>query len=329
MKPRAAIIGNGSWGTAFALTIRQACQTSLWGPIPEEIESCSRQNENLRYLPGFKLDGINISPDISKVLIPETEFVIIAIPTKFLRKTLDAIKNYFLPGYSVISLVKGVEDESFKTPLDIIKEVTGCLKLSVISGPSHAEEVACRKPAAVVCSSCSKKNARRIQECFSSDTLRIYTNTDTRGTEIAGAVKNVIAIAAGIVDGLELGSNAKAAMMTRGLVEMIRFGTFFRARKDTFFGLAGIGDLITTCASGFSRNRHVGEQAARGKTLPEIESSMNMIAEGINTVQAVMHLARKKKISMPISEAVYKILFNGKDSKETVRELMTRDPKDE
>jgi glycerol-3-phosphate dehydrogenase (NAD(P)+) len=215
------------------------------------------------------------------------ELAVSVVPTQFLRKVAETFEDALSGHVPVVSATKGIEIETFKTPSEILIEVLGRRPIAVISGPSHAEEVAIGLPASVVAASTDENLARRVQATFSSDTFRIYTHRDPKGAELGGALKNVIAIAAGIADGLALGDNAKAALVTRGMVEMARFGQAHGARSETFFGLAGIGDLATTCYSRHSRNRHVGEQIGRGKTLEEVLKDMQMVAEGIWTTRAL------------------------------------------
>jgi glycerol-3-phosphate dehydrogenase (NAD(P)+) len=329
-KPNVTILGNGSWGTALALTIRDKCNVCIWGFFKEEIDEIKAYNENRKYLEGFKLDDIKITHDIDEAFKDDPQVIVSAIPTKFLRNTINACRSNIKDDVIIVSLSKGLEHETFKTPTEIIDSITGKPeRIVALSGPSHAEEVVRKLPTAVVVSSKNIEYAKQIQNYFMTDHFRIYSNEDTKGVEIGAAVKNIIAVAAGISDGLGFGDNAKSALMTRGIVEIRRLGIFFGAKAETFNGLTGIGDLITTCNSKYSRNRFVGEEIAKGLSLKEIEKDMNMIAEGVYTVESVYDLMRKNNISMPITEAVYRVLFKNEDPKNAVRTLMTRDPKGE
>jgi glycerol-3-phosphate dehydrogenase (NAD(P)+) len=226
-------------------------------------------------------------------------------------------------------VAKGVEQKTLKRPSEIINELLGARRICVLSGPSHAEEVARRLPACVVAASHNQRLAQEVQQVFMNDRLRVYTHNDVPGVELGGALKNIIAIAAGICEGLKLGDNARAALMSRGMIEMGRLGVALGARKSTFFGLAGIGDLITTCVSRYGRNREVGLRIARGETLTEILKRMEQVAEGVWTTRAVVQLARRYQLDMPITQEVYKVLYKGKPPLEAMQALMQRAPKSE
>lgn len=232
-----------------------------------------------------------------------------------------------------MTVSKGIEQETFMTMsrvlVDVLEEKVGEDRIGVLYGPSHAEEVALLKPTTVVAAAYSKSTARKIQETFMTSMFRVYLNHDITGVEIGGSVKNIMAIAAGIVDGLDLGDNAKAALITRGLHEMKRMGTMLGASQDTFSGLTGMGDLIVTCTSRHSRNRQVGYRIGRGESLEEIVSGMNMVAEGVRTARSVHQWARRNRVEMPITEAVYRVLFEKEEPKDLIHELMTRNPKEE
>jgi glycerol-3-phosphate dehydrogenase (NAD(P)+) len=229
----------------------------------------------------------------------------------------------------VIGLAKGIEVETFLRPSEICQATCGVVRHAVISGPSHAEEVARRRPTSVVAASDQVELASQLQQLLSDEVFRVYSHDDLIGVELAGALKNIIGIAGGICDGLELGDNAKAALLTRGIVEISRFGMALGSRRETFSGLAGVGDLITTCFSRHGRNRHVGELLGRGQDLAQVLASMEMIAEGIPTTQAVLPRARLLGIDMPITEAVYRVLFEGLDARAAIRQVMERDRKEE
>jgi glycerol-3-phosphate dehydrogenase (NAD(P)+) len=282
-----------------------------------------------RLLPGVPIPkSVEITPSI-ELAADGADLFVAAIPTKFLRDTLSVIAGQVPPMVPVVSVAKGLEIGTLMRPSEIILDVLGPREVVALGGPSHAEEIARRMPASVVAACENSDVAKRVQSVFSTGRFRVYTNADIVGVELAGAIKNVIAIAAGICDGLGFGDNAKSALVTRGLVEMTRFGTALGANAETFSGLAGIGDLMTTCFSRYSRNRHVGECLGRGQTLDHIVAEMNGVAEGVTTTRGVFDLAGKKGIEMPITAEVYAVLFEGKSPAETTAALMLRPPKDE
>jgi glycerol-3-phosphate dehydrogenase (NAD(P)+) len=272
--------------------------------------------------------AVELTSDIHQA-VKAADLYIAAIPTVYLRQTLGRVKEALRENGPVLSLAKGLENDTFLRPTQIVAEVLGPCRVGVLSGPSHAEEVSRGQPTTVVAASADLDLARWIQQKFSTDRFRIYTNSDLVGVELAGAVKNVIGIAAGICEGLGFGDNAKAALMTRGLVEIARFGVALGAEHQTFYGLAGLGDLITTCVSRHGRNRHVGERLAGGEKLSQILASMSMVAEGVYTTRSVHDKAAKMGIDMPITEQVYQVLYEGKAPLEAVNDLMLREPKSE
>lgn len=325
---KVVVLGDGGWGTTLALLlVRNGIPTTLWSAFPEHSEELRRTRENRRYLPGPRLpDELQLSAD-PFAASKGADLAVSVVPTQFLRKVAESFEDALPGDVPVVSATKGIEIETFHTPSEILAEVLGERPIAVLLGPSHAEEVAAGLPASVVAASGDEALARRVQATFSSDTFRVYTHSDAKGAELAGALKNVIAIAAGIADGLGLGDNAKAALLTRGIVEMARFGMAHGARAETFFGLAGIGDLATTCYSRHSRNRSVGEKIGRGQTLEQVLSEMRMVAEGVWTTRALFGPESEARgISMPIAEQVHEVLFEGKDPREAVTELMRREP---
>ena len=324
---RVVVIGDGGWGTTLAmLLVKNGVKAALWSAFPEHVDELKRHKENRRYLPGIPLpDGLFITAD-PFVAAKGATLALSVVPTQFLRKVAETFEDALEGNVPVVSATKGIEIETFKTPSEILSEVLGKRGIAVLSGPSHAEEVAIGLPASVVAASHDERLARDVQATLSNDSFRIYTHRDPKGAELAGALKNVIALAAGIADGLGLGDNAKAALITRGIVEMARFGQAHGARPDTFFGLAGIGDLATTCYSRHSRNRHVGEEIGRGKKLEQILSEMQMVAEGVWTTQALFGPESEARgIPMPIAEQVNAVLFEKKDPRQAVTELMRRE----
>ena len=325
---RAVVLGDGGWGTALSLLLcGNGVRTTLWSAFPEQAETLRAERENRRYLPGVRLpDELEITAD-PFAAARDAELAISVVPTQYLRNVAMTFEDALAGDVPVASATKGIEIETFRTPTQILAEVLGPRPIVVLSGPSHAEEVARGLPASIVAASDDRALATLAQEALSCDTFRVYTHDDPRGAELGGALKNVIALAAGISDGLELGDNAKAALITRGLVEMARFGKAHGARPGTFFGLAGIGDLATTCYSKHSRNRHVGEALGRGKRLETILQEMQMVAEGVWTTRALFGPESEARgISMPIAEQVHAVLFEDRDPRQGVLELMRRQP---
>ncbi|HVS10612.1 MAG TPA: NAD(P)H-dependent glycerol-3-phosphate dehydrogenase [Planctomycetota bacterium] len=325
---RALVIGDGGWGTALAILLaRKGIATTLWSAFLEQADELRETRENRRFLPGVPLpEGIAFSADAYSAS-EGIDLAISAVPTQFLRKVAELFEDA-LPGYvPIVSATKGLEVETLHRPSRILADVLGERPICVLSGPSHAEEVGRLKPASVVAASGDPALARLVQATLCCDTFRVYTSDDEVGVELGGALKNVIAIAAGISDGLELGDNAKAALLTRGMVEMARFGQARGARIETFFGLAGIGDLVTTCCSRHSRNRSVGEAIGRGATLEEVLAGMKSVAEGVWTTKALFGPeAELGAALMPIASEVHAILFEGKDPRGAVLDLMRREP---
>ncbi len=325
---RALVIGDGSWGTTLALLLaRKGMRVHLWSAFQEHAEELRKSRENKRFLPGIPLPPeIEISADPYSAA-DGVDLVVSVVPTQYLRGVALRFEDALPGNMPIVSATKGIEIETFKTPSQILAEVLGDRPLCVLSGPSHAEEVALQKPASVVAASHDRAFAARVQSAFNSPNFRVYTHGDPLGAELAAALKNVIAIAAGISDGLELGDNAKAALLTRGMFEMARFGRARGATSETFFGLAGFGDLVTTCCSRHSRNRAVGEAIGRGAKLEDVLANMKMVAEGVFTAKALFGPeADIGDVSMPIAEQVHAVLFDGKSPREAVLDLMTRTP---
>jgi glycerol-3-phosphate dehydrogenase (NAD(P)+) len=331
MAQRIAILGSGGMATACAVLLseRSRCEVRIWTRSPERAAELLRDKENRKLLPGVPIPpGVHISGDISEV-VDGAELIVAAIPTRFLRDTLTPLAGQIPAGLPAVSVAKGLEIGTLMRPSQIILDVLGPREVAALGGPSHAEEIARRMPAGVVAASSNRLLAERVQNLFSTDRFRVYTNADIVGVELAGAIKNVIAIAAGICDGLGFGDNAKSGLVTRGLVEMIRFGTALGAEAETFNGLAGLGDLVTTCFSRHSRNRHVGECLGKGQPLDQIVAEMSGIAEGITTTRSIAELARQRGIEMPIAAEVYAVLFEQKSPLEATTSLMMRPPRDE
>ena len=326
---RAVVLGDGGWGTTIAILLaNQGVKTTLWSAFPEQAKAMVETRRNERFLPGIELPAeLEISADPATAAA-EVELAFSVVPTQYLRGVTERFEDALSGSVPVVSATKGLEIETLQRPSQIIAETLGERPTCVLTGPSHAEEVALGKPATVVAACDDAHLAQWVQVCLSSDTFRVYTSDDPVGAELGGALKNVIAIAAGICDGLDLGDNAKAALLTRGMVEMARFGARSGAKSEkTFFGLAGMGDLITTCCSRHSRNRALGEAIGRGSSLESVLAEMNAVAEGVWTTKALFGPeAELGGVAMPIATEVHAVLFEGKDPREAVQHLMQREP---
>ena len=322
------VIGDGSWGTSLAILLAKAgVETRLWSAFPEQTEALKRERENKRFLPGVPLpETLTLTADPYSGG-KDVELAVSVVPTQFLRGVAEKFEDALHGSVPVVTATKGIEIETFMTPTGILAESLGDRPTCVLTGPSHAEEVAVGKPASVVAASQDETLAQRVQSTFSSDTFRVYTHGDPLGAELGAALKNVIAIAAGISDGLGLGDNAKAALLTRGMVEMARFGRSRGASAATFFDLAGMGDLVTTCCSKHSRNRAVGEAIGRGENIQDVLGGMTSVAEGVWTTKALFGPeAELRGLTLPIASEVHAVLFEGKGPREAVLDLMRREP---
>ena len=329
---RIAVLSDGAWGTALALNlVANGHEVTQWGPFPDYLDEMARTRENARFLPGVKLpQELHFEPEMGKA-VNGRELLLLATPTQYLRSVLKQLQPFLEPERQLlVNVAKGIEVESWLRISEMVAEVLGRTRYAVLSGPSHAEEVSRRVPTAVVAASENSADAELVQRIFLNDNFRVYTSADVVGVELGGALKNVMAIAAGIIDGMKLGDNPKAAMMTRGISEMGRLGELLGGKAQTFSGLSGIGDLIVTCTSGHSRNRHVGEELGRGKKLPEILQSMGMVvAEGVPTARGAYTLARKTGAETPIIDEIYAVLYEGRDVPTAIRNLMSRTAKPE
>ena len=327
---KVTVLGAGGWGTTLALVLHERnAEVTLWEFFEDYAALLDKTRENTKFLKGIKIPGsIKITSDL-KEAVESAEILVLAVPSHIMRSLAEKIKKLDYKKKIFVSVAKGVEQETLKPMSGVISGVLGRVKFAVLSGPSHAEEVALKKPTTVVAASKNRKLAEKIQELFSTNYFRVYANTDVRGVEIGGSLKNVIAIAAGIVDGMEAGDNTKAALITRGLAEMRRLGVRLGAHDSTFFGLSGIGDLVVTCASTHSRNRSVGEQLGRGKKIAEILKGMEMVAEGVKTSLSAYKLSKKYRVEMPITTEIYRIIYEDKSPYDSVRDLMNRALKSE
>lgn len=329
---RIAVLGGGSWGTALAVLLEsKGHAVTVWELYPERAEALRRNRENKQMLPGIRIpESIEISADMESA-VHGRDTLVFVVPSHGLRASAQEAAPYLAGNETAVIATKGIEEDTLKRMSEIVEEETGIppARISVLVGPSHAEEVSRGLPTTVVSASSNRATAETVQETFITPAFRVYTNTDVIGVETGVSLKNVIAIAAGMCDGLGYGDNTKGALLTRGLAEMTRLGVAMGARQETFSGLAGLGDLVTTCISRHSRNRYVGEEIGKGRTLQEVLSGMVMVAEGVRTTRSTMGLAERFDVEMPIAQQVYEILYNDKPAREAIRDLMVRSPKPE
>lgn len=325
---RIAVLGAGGMGTAVGLLFARAgCSVALWARDAERAREIARTRQNARHLPGVPLpEAIAVTSDPADA-VRDAELLVIAIPSAHLRATLRAFQGRTPDGIPALSVVKGIENATFALPSQIIVETLGPTAVAVLSGPSHAEEIARGMPASVVVAGRDEGLCASVRDALNHGMFRVYTNPDALGVELAGALKNILGIAAGVCDGLELGDNAKAAMLTRGLAEITRFGVDLGARPSTFYGLAGVGDVITTCYSRHGRNRAVGERVGRGEPVADVLAGMVNVAEGVPTTRSVHDQAQAGGIDVPITDELFEVLYRGKPPKAAVAALMDRSPK--
>ncbi len=330
MGNKIAVIGSGSWGTAVAILLaHKGHHVMLWSWQQEETDRLNADRENKEFLPGVAFpEGIECSHDMAKCLA-DKDLIILASPSHAIRATAKSMAPMIKPDQKLLIISKGLEEHTLLTLSQVVEEEIPQADISVMSGPSHAEEVAILMPTTNVVASRTQKTAEYIQDIFMDKVFRVYTSSDIRGVELGGAIKNVIALCAGITDGLGYGDNAKAALMTRGIAEIARLGVKMGARRETFSGLSGIGDLIVTCTSMHSRNRRAGILIGKGHKLEETLQEVHMVVEGVRTAAAAHELAQKYQVNMPIVDEAYSILFEGKDPKEAVTALMMRRKKGE
>lgn len=330
--PRIGVIGAGSWGTVLAdLLAAKGFAVDLWAFEREVVEQINTFRENRFFLPGISLSPrLSASCDLAKTAA-EKELLLVVVPSHVIRATLSALRGRLAKKAAVVSASKGIENETHLTMTGVLKEALaiGNERLAVLSGPSFAAEVARRLPTVVTVASQNAALAQMVQRVFATPYFRVYTCEDTVGVELGGSVKNVIAIAAGVIDGLGLGLNTRAALITRGMTEIRRLGKRMGANPRTFTGLAGYGDLILTCTGDLSRNHTVGRKIASGQPLIEILAQMRMVAEGVHTAKSVYHLSRQLEVDMPICHQTYRILYEGLAPREALFQLMTRDLKQE
>ncbi len=325
---KVSVIGAGSWGTALAILLeKNGHQVTLWSHREEEAKELAKSREHKSKLPGVEIpEGIEIIGNLESAL-REKDVIVFAVPSVAVRSTAKKVAPYVKEGQLIVNVAKGIEETTLMTLTDIIEEEIPGAKGCVLSGPSHAEEVSRGLPTTCVVGAKDKETAEFLQNIFMSPVFRVYISPDILGIELGGALKNVIALAAGTADGLGYGDNTKAALITRGITEIARLGIAMGAKADTFYGLSGIGDLIVTCASKHSRNRKAGYLMGQGRNMQQAMDEVNMVVEGVYSAKAGLALSQKYKVEMPIIEQVNKVLFEGKAPAVAVKELMVRDKK--
>jgi glycerol-3-phosphate dehydrogenase (NAD(P)+) len=324
-----AVLGDGAWGTALAMVlVERGASVIQWSWSAERARDMQATRTNRKYLPGYRMpDAVTVTSDA--LAFAHADLIFSVVPSQYLRQVLTDLRPHFDRERPFVSATKGLEFPSHERATEIILEVLGKRPIAVLSGPSLAGEVVQHKPTAVVAASRDLGLALRVQDLLTTERFRVYTSSDPTGVELGGALKNVLAIAGGLVDGLQLGDNAKAALLTRGQAEMSRLGTVLGGSAETFHGLSGIGDLVVSCMSQQGRNRTVGERIGRGETLERILAEIPGVPEGVQTSKAVMQLAREHDVEMPICHEIHEVLFRGKDPNRAVADLMTRQQKDE
>lgn len=330
-KIKVTVLGDGGWGTALALVnLRRGNEVLLWSAFADYAKILQKERENSKFLPGIKLPKeLEITSNLQKA-VEFSEVLVLAIPSQYLRNILFKLREFDYKDKILVSVAKGIEKKTCFRPSEIIRSVLGKnTAVVVLSGPSHAEEVARKIPTLVVAASEDMATAQYIQDHFRDSHFRVYIQKDVIGVEIGGAVKNVIAIAAGVCDGLKFGDNTKSGLITRGLYEMVRLGVKLGANPNTFFGLSGVGDLITTCFSKHGRNLHVGCELGKGRKIKDIIGEIEMVAEGVDTSLSVQQLADRIDLELPILREVYHMLFKDKSPEEAVNTLLSRTPYEE
>lgn len=322
------IIGAGSWGIALSVLLHNnGNEVSVWSILPDEIEMLRRELEHKDKLPGVKLpENMEFTCDLKKA-VAKKDLLVLAVPSPFVRSTAHSLQSVVTKGQIIVNVAKGIEEKTLMTLSQVIEEEVPNADVAVLSGPSHAEEVGRGIPTTIVVGAHSKETAEYVQNLFMNEVFRVYTSPDILGIELGAALKNVVALAAGIADGLGYGDNTKAALITRGITEIARLGMAMGGKFETFCGLSGIGDLIVTCASMHSRNRRAGILIGKGHTMEEAMEDVKMVVEGVYSAKAAMRLAEQYQIQIPIIEQVNAVLFEGKAASEAVKELMIRDKK--
>ena len=326
-----SVLGTGSWGSAIGDLLNQnGHEVIMWQRDAEKVKAMEVDRKHPFFVDLTFSDEVKFTTDLDSA-IKGSQLLVVAVPSHSVRELVSRAVEFIEDNVIIVNITKGLELDTLLTMSSVISEETVGKNVSIVSlyGPSHAEEVGRKIPTTLVAASTEENASKKVQYIFSSRVLRVYTNTDILGLELGGSIKNVIAIAAGICDGIGFGDNTKAAILTRGIAEMTRLGVALGAQEKTFAGLSGIGDLFVTCSSKHSRNRYVGEEIGKGRKIDEILSEMKMVAEGVKTAKSVFQLCQKHNVDMPISCAVYNVLYNNKDPLESVSELMNRDLRSE
>jgi len=322
---KVAVLGAGSWGTALGLVLAQKdIDVSLWSWQQEQTDEIIKTKRNETYLPGVELPNNMVPTSDLEISINGSDIVLIAVPSQVVRETLEKCASMIQPDQVIVNVSKGIEMTTLKRISEVVAEFLPENKFVALSGPSHAEEVAAKIPTTLVSASTSRQAAEMVQDAFTTENLRVYTNPDLIGVEVGGALKNIIALGAGITDGLGFGDNAKAALMTRGIREIARLGIQMGAKIETFSGLSGIGDLIVTCTSMHSRNRRCGISIGEGMSTQDAIEKVGMVVEGIYTIKSAYNLSQKFNVEMPITEQLYKVIYENYNAKESVSNLMLR-----
>lgn len=325
MSRKVSVLGAGTWGTALAIQLTEnGNEVTLWSKIEKEINALKADRKHITNLPHVELpDSVILTTDL-KEACENKDIIVFATASPYIRETAHNVKNYVPDGQVIVNVAKGIEESTLMTLTEVINDEIPSAETAVLSGPSHAEEVGRDIPTAIVVGAKKKEVAMMIQDTFMNDTFRIYISPDVTGIELGGSLKNVIALAAGVVDGLELGDNTKAALMTRGLTEISRLGVAMGGNLETFLGLSGMGDLIVTCTSLHSRNHNAGYLIGKGYTMKAAMEEVKQVVEGVNSARAALLLARKYNVSMPIVEQINEVLFGDKTAKEALFELFAR-----
>lgn len=326
-----AVLGDGGWGTTLAILLsKKGYRLTLWGAFEDYVSQLDKKRINSKFLPGIKIPKeIKITHDLNYA-VTKNKLIIFAIPSQHIREILTKVSGLDYPKDGIfLSVTKGIEISSLKRMSEVIHEELGNIKLAVLSGPTIAHEVALGIPTTAVVASADTKLRKYLQNVFMTERFRIYTNEDVIGVELGGSLKNVVAIACGVSDGLGFGTNTKAALLSRGLAEISRLGHAMGSKVSTFSGISGLGDLVTTCVSPYSRNRFVGVEIGKGKTLTQVQTHMQMVAEGVPTAKSAYLLSLKYKVDMPITKEVHSVLYRNKSPLEAVKDLMTREKKEE
>lgn len=327
---KVTVIGDGGWGTTLAILLdSKGNRVDLWGAFPDYLKVMGSKRENVKFLPGIRIpDTVNLTSDLV-ASVKDADVLVMAVPSQHMREVVGRLKGLGLEKKIFVSVSKGIENVTLMRMSEVIADALGKVRLGALSGPTISYEVARGLPTTVVAVSGDEKTAEEIQDLFMTENFRIYTNTDLVGVELGGSLKNVIAIAAGLSDGMGFGVNTKSGLLVRGIVEIARLGVAMGARQETFYGISGLGDLVTTCVSTHGRNRWFGEEIGKGKKPEAVLRSTEMVVEGVGTAKSCHELCRKYGVEMPIAEQVFAVIYEGKDPKIAVRDLMTRKRKSE